>query len=539
MPYECSYPNCQVLVQVAGEMCRKHKMQKEHEEGPRWDVSAKQNCPLVELVELVEVVTEGKGEVPVTGVADTPKDGIPIPWKSELAGLKRPTNPERQYINLPRKFRGFGHGGAPHHGRYIEFRARVNPKGDASGSLAGKMVHFSYTPTYGAGRPAPIYEGGKEGFGHQKLATLRTYTNKDGWTGVVRFNMSMYGGDKFKIAAQADENNDGQPEGTKLETGDYEVWKEIRYTLACMKRPDGSDYSDRVREAEFKSEFEKSFIKMTRTGGLSKPAHQRWIEKDDAKSWATSKLPAQADRTLNFALIDTLIDGQKTRPFNYEFDPPRYEWFIRRLGGANYTFDLSAKNKWLISAKYYDKNQPSVSHALPNDKVNLTLTQSGLYYELSVDLRGVVTGGLALNRIKVVLALQERGIGSGLAEGPNIFVAMRCREGKYSGNPEDSTLHTMFHESGHFLGLAPKKLPNKSQSTNPYYYDEDSLRVGRGPHCSYDKENPATKADLPATPDCIMFHDFTFTLNFCTNCSNSLRGRDLSSPSVNGKTAGY
>lgn len=513
-------------------------VQEQHKQQPQEDVSPEKPCqlPEFELVELVEVVTEGKGEVPVTGVADAPKGGVPVPWKSELAGLKRPTNPERQYINLPRKFRGFGHGGSPHHGRYIELRARVKSKGAASGSLAGKTVHFSYTPTYGTGRPAQIYDGAKEGFGTNTTTTAPT--DAKGWTSVVEFNLSMYGGDKFKIAAQADENNDGKPEGTKLETGNYEVWKEIRYTLACMKRPDGSDYSDRVTEATLKSEYEKSFIKMTRTGVLSKPAHQLLIEKDDSNSWAASKLPAQADRTLNFALIDTLA-YEAPIPFNKSADPRRNK-FWWTLSGGSYAFDLSAQNKWLTSAKYYDKNQPLASrvlHNLPNDKVTLTL--DGLNYKLKVDVSVVVTGGLALNRIHVDLALKKRKFGSGLADGPNIFVAMRLRERCCRGKEEDATLHTMFHESGHFLGLAPKKLPNKSQSTNPYYYDEDSLGVGEGPHCSYDKQNPATEADLPATPKCIMFNDFRYTMNFCTNCSNSLRGRDLSSPSVNGKTAGY
>jgi len=497
----------------------------------------KEDCPLVELVELVEVVTKGKGEVPVTGVADAPKDGgVPVPWDSKLARLKRPTNPERQYINLPKKSKGFGHGGAPHHDRYVELRARVKPKGSGSGSLAGKAVHFSYTPSYGTDRPAELYAGGKEGFGHQNAATLKTYTNKDGWTGVVRFYMSMYGGDKFKIAAQADEDGKGNL-GKKLETGDYQVWKEIRYTLACMKRPSGSDYSDRVTEATLKSEYKKSFIELTRTGVLSKPAHKLLIETNKSNVWAASELPAKADRTLNFALIDTLAKGAPIA-FNLDADAPgNVFWWT--LSGGSYAFDLSAQNKWLTSAKYYDKNQALASrvlHALPNNKVTLTL--DGLNYKLTVDVSGVVSGGLPLNRIHVVLALKKRDSLSGLSWGPITIVAMRWRERNYSGKEGDATLHTMLHESGHYLGVAPKKLPDKTQSANPYYYDEGSLGVGKGPHCSYDKKNPATSADLPATPKCIMYHEFRMTMSFCKNCSVSLRGRDLSSPAVSGKT-GY
>lgn len=65
MPYDCSYPGCQVLVQVAGEKCRPHKELERHEQGERQDVSAEKKCPLAELCVTVK---NSKGE-PV-GLAD-------------------------------------------------------------------------------------------------------------------------------------------------------------------------------------------------------------------------------------------------------------------------------------------------------------------------------------------------------------------------------------------------------------------------------------------------------------------------------------
>lgn len=59
MPYECSYPGCQVLVQVAGEKCRPHKELERHEQGERQDVSAEKKCPLAELCVTVK---NSKGE---------------------------------------------------------------------------------------------------------------------------------------------------------------------------------------------------------------------------------------------------------------------------------------------------------------------------------------------------------------------------------------------------------------------------------------------------------------------------------------------
>lgn len=490
---------------------------------------AKKECPPIELAELVEVVTRGGAEAPVTGIAPNPASKTPL--QGGNAAIPRPsTAPDRQYINIPKDVDGVGTE-QPHYERHIQFRARVKWKGGGSGSLAGRTVHFSFTPTHGSDRPVALYPGGVEGFTAGESATATT--DAAGWTPVVNFLVSMYGGDKFKVCAQADEDGKGRL-GPKMTTGDYQVWKTIYYTLACMNRPDGSDYSDRVTEATLVSEYEKSFIKLVRYGGLSKPMHQLLVEEDASQVWAESELPAQRDRTLNFALIDTLAEGAPI-PFTMEEDA-QFEAFSWSLSGGSYAFDLSAKDKWLTSAKYYDKNQAPASRVLSNLPLNkVTLSLNGLDYKLAVDVSGVVAGGLALNRIHVVLDLKKRDSLSGLSWGPITLVGMRWREKSYPGQEGDAAMHTMFHESGHYLGVAPKKLPDSAKSDNPYYYDEAALGVGVGPHCSDDKENPATAADLPATPKCIMYHEFRMTMSFCTNCSVSLRARNLMNPKVSGK----
>jgi hypothetical protein len=489
----------------------------------------KKECPPIELAEMVEVVTRGAAEAPVTGIAPSPASKTPL--QGGNAAIVRPAAaPGRQYINLPKGVDGAGKE-QPHYERYIQLRARVKWKGGGSGSLAGKTVHFAFTPTYGSDRPAQLYPGGVEGFTTGEKATAATDT--DGWTPVVNFLVSMYGGDKFKISAQADEDGKGTL-GPKKETGDYEVWRKIFYSLDCMNRPDGSDYSDRVTEATLISEYKKSFLELERVGALDNPAHALLVEKDTSNVWAAAELPAQAARTLNFGLIDTLAKGAPI-PFTLETDATG-ESFAWSLSGGSYAFDLSAQNKWLTSAKYYDKNLAvgaRVLTDLPFNKVTLAL--DGLDYKLAVDVAGVVAGGLALNRIHVVLDLKKRDFLSGMSWGPITLVGMRWREKEYPGQEGDAAMHTMFHESGHFLGVAPKKIPDSAKSDNPYYYDEAALGVGVGPHCSYDKENPATAADLPATPKCIMYHEFRVTMSFCTNCSVSLRARNLMNPAVSGK----
>lgn len=444
---------------------------------------------------------------------------------------RRRPRTRKQYVNLdPSVARG------PHYnyGRIIYLRAKLKWKtGDQSRSLAGKSVYWQIEPD--PGNRTDLAANVKHGWDHPNSSSVRKVStvNSRGWTPVVQLHLSNYGGDKFKVRVTEDRTYTG---GKR--TGEFRVWKKIYYTLACMARSGRGDYSNRVREASLVSTYRDSFIRLARVGSVTTPAHQLLVEKDQARTWGRSNLPAQQPRTVNFAIIDTLAKGAPI-DFTKEADPPgnRFSW---TLSGGSYAFDLSVQNRWLTSVQYYDKRQAVASRVMRNLPRNaVTLTTSGLNYVLAVNISSIVTTTLPRNQIHVVLNLKKRDFLSGLSWGAVTIVAMRWRERNYSGNERDATMHTMYHESGHYMGVAPKKLPNRSVSNNPYYYDRSSLGVGKGPHCSYPRRNPRTSANLPATPQCIMYHQFRLTLSFCNNCSESLRARDLSSPSVSGRTATY
>ncbi len=437
----------------------------------------------------------------------------------------------KQYVNLDPSASG-----GPHYdfGRVIYLRAKLQwSSGDASRSLAGNHVYWKIEPD--AANRADVASGIRHGFNSAGSGTVTksSTVDSDGWTPVVEVHLSNYGGDVFVV--RATENNAYTGGET---TGSFTVWKKIFYTLGCMSRTGGTNYSNRVNEATLVSEYASSFVELSRVGALSTPAHQLLVEWGDTGTWASTNLPASTPRTLNFGLIDTLAIRAPI-PFTREADPPgnTFSW---TLSGGSYAFDLSAQNRWLTRARYYDKRQAEASrvmHNLPNNKV--TLTVQGLDYRLRVDVSGAVSEELPRNHMHVVLELKKRDFMSGQSRGAITIVAMRWREKNYSGNEGNATLHTMYHEAGHYLGLGPKKLPDTAQSDNPYYYDDTTLGVGIGNHCSYPTQNPATAAALPATPGCIMYHSFKLTMDFCPKCSESLRGRDLSSPPVRGKTAGY
>jgi len=478
----------------------------------------------VKLVELIEVVKDGGDYSPVKGVAPAPKTSGEHPHRNAGAPVARAaTNPERQYINLPRDDGGVEQ---PHQDRYVEVRARIEWKEDKfkDYSLAGWKVHFSCTRTEGGpNRPGSLYRAGRE---HFELAANReadpadpieVTTDAAGWTPAVKFYLSKYGGDKFKIAAQAEEDDKGT-KGEGIETGKYEVWRRIQYRLGCMKRPDGSNYSNRVAEADLKSKFRDHFIQFEPDGNVTQIEHKLVVQKATASAWTDGELGAAPDRTINFALLDILSKGDI--PFDYDFDPPAADTVTKDLDGYDYAFDLSAKNRWLVSAKYIKKSD-NTSHDIPDDKVKLEL--NGLDFKLTVDLNGLA-GRPPLNDMKVELKLIKQNDLSGLSSDANTIVAMRWREKEFkpTGKEADATLHTMLHEAGHFLGLAPKWMPDNVAHTDAtkqanWYYQN-------GNHCH------------GLADQCIMFASFQLTLNFCDNCGIGLKGRDLSSPKVRGNS---
>lgn len=333
----------------------------------------------------------------------------------------------------------------------------------------------------------------------------------------VKLSLPVHGGLKYKVGGKT---------GTMVkfvDSGEITVWRKIEYTLACMKRSDGTDYSDRVTEATLVDEYKKSFIDLSRKGSITTPDHKQLIEVDSCDVWANTDLPAKTDRTLNFGLIDTLAKGASI-PLTKEYNPPPFVSFEKTYGGASWSFDLSSKDKWLDSAVYYDTGVPAISHDLSNQ---VSMSVDGLDYKLSVDLTALVAGGIPLNRMRVVLQLKKRDSLSGVSWGPITLVGMRWREGSYSGQEGDATMHTMLHEAGHYFSLVPAALPS---GPNTYHYDATAWGVGGGPHCSSDVENPENSAALPATPSCIMYHQFRMTMNFCDKCSIALRAQDLKNP---------
>jgi len=191
------------------------------------------------LDEFVEIVDRGGnwGVVKDPGPESSEENRQTLETRTDKNG-----NNYKQYINLDKDVDGEDHR-HPEYGQYITFRARVKwedaDRNESNESLQGKLVFFTYTRKNGKGRPSQLANNNqKDGFGDSldgvKSAptTPQGYeTEENGWTPVIKFYLSRYGGDEFEIHAQAEEEAGQGASGKKLTIGSYEVWRKFWYQV--------------------------------------------------------------------------------------------------------------------------------------------------------------------------------------------------------------------------------------------------------------------------------------------------------------------
>lgn len=239
---------------------------------------------------------------------------------------------------------------------------------------------------------------------------------------------------------------------------------------------------------------------------MIQPANRRAIANEKLDEWANTYNQNQGNkRSLYIALVDT-VGGSPRQETTSEFGP--------KAGNADFKFDIpnvvidiSNKDLWFISAEYYDVMSPGIKTNIDKSKVELKV--NGHDYKVEFDLTGLDSN----KNYKVKFKYYHYSAVSGLAWGSNVLVDMRHRY-KFNLNIPPSTLNTVLHETGHYLGLAAKKLPNKDGDNYTDYYFQF------GNHCKYN------------TNGCIMYHAGLNITSFCNTCGGALRARDLSDPPV-------
>jgi len=418
-----------------------------------------------------------------------------------------PTADDKQYVNLPFD------AAKPRQGR------EITPKVKLSKPLKDVEMMFALVPHVDTVTPAnsnPTDLPANTKHTPAKDADAAVKTDVAGAVVSAKLKLSGYGGDKFKVAAYPKEAPPpGKAVPAKSTSKELTIWKKIFYTLTCMKRYDGTDYSNRLDEAGVKSKLaDKVFIEFERTGAIATKAFTSVVKDSQTQTWNTANLPAAATRTIHVGLIEAQTADapqNETRTFNanHSYDAVT-KVSTETLSG--FTFDLSAQAQWLGSAKYEDTDHAGTWNAIPNGKVTLAL--DGLDHKLKVDLTDVVaTVAIAKIRLKVVVKKLDEWSGEQSATG--VLVGMRWREIAYPAQVKDAVRRTELHELGHYLGLCAKKLANAAEGANNRRYDQN------GPHCNYD------------TNKCVMYHAFQMVWDPCDRCSASVRARDLSAPPIN------
>jgi hypothetical protein len=171
------------------------------------------SIPKVRIVELVEVINKGKGYETVTRAA---QDGV-----------------YRQYINLGKEIEG-RKDPHPEYGPYFTVRAKIEwTDKKKKDPFTGWKVKFIAELEKGDKRPANLdTEARKWGFdsegGHDKIDQV---VGDDGSTGAVTFYVSQYGGDKFRLKAQAIDPDAQKSVGEKSIATPYQVWRKFWYQL--------------------------------------------------------------------------------------------------------------------------------------------------------------------------------------------------------------------------------------------------------------------------------------------------------------------
>ncbi|MBX3365674.1 MAG: hypothetical protein KF866_13035, partial [Phycisphaeraceae bacterium] len=420
------------------------------------------------------------------------------------ASAQQAANGRRQYINFDRTAAGQWD-----HGRTIFLRAKLKWKtGDQSRSLAGKKVYWKATPD-GANKTG-LVAALKHGFGGTAdKVDDESSVDAQGWTPVVQFRLSKYGGDKFKVAAASD-----SAFADKRESGEWEIWRKLFYELDGMVRPGGGSYSSRHDDARLRNTYSGQFVELVSTGSDSAPAFQRVVTETEANAWARNcRDGTGSPRYFHLVYIDTIAWDPAVDPVVRTINP-----------GSGVSFDPSSwtldPRDYLVGCEYRQPAGSGAWTALPNARVALSETGSIATRDdrqvVTPDLTGLVDPG---QQVEVRLQIRHYDEGSGLQSGPATLVGMRWRERAYAGAElANRTMRTSIHEPGHSMGQASRTRPDGSN--NPNYY------VNGGGHCNN------------LSNGCVMYHSNSPNTAFCPICSDSLKARDLSSLPVSG-TAAY
>lgn len=434
---------------------------------------------------------------------------------------EKPDSSRRQYVNRDDD-------DVVEYGRRIRLKAcYVEKTGTQTKLLSGEKIYWRAYP--GPNNKKGLIKQLKAGFDSAGSGTLEkeVTTDADGWTPIVDFYVSRYGGDVFHLMASDRKPPKNASSSYGEAAGTYEVWRKLYYELDCMTRPGGGGtYANRANTTGMENKLAQSFVEVQKEGSDDSPAHQRVLRTGEAQNWTKNIRQGafwhRKKLYYHLVLVDTIVSGSKNVTLTHNLNAG-----VNTIKIPGSQYDLDPRD-WFIDAEFW---QPHMGNTITGskdytdlDKDNFTLTEGGNvasktdHYLLTIDFPegGFFEEGYKASEKSVVrLKIKTWNGLSGVQVGPATVIGMRWRERGYSGTQlVNRTLNTMVHEPGHAMGLAATTLPDGSPCGTTY--------VKNGHHCN----NNSNK--------CVMYEANSKHTDLCNNCTDALRGRDLSALPISG-----
>lgn len=439
----------------------------------------------IKLVEIVEVWTE--------------------------AGVEKTAAPaaRRQYINLDEKLEA-----AKVHREYdrvVQLKARAEwVEGDKTKSLAGQSVYWYSTP--GGSNKAGLTGANAEGFDSAGGAKKKKESlDAKGWTPIVKFTLSGYGGDEFKVSVTQDPGYTGG-----ISAGPYTVWKKFWYHVTEMKDGAGGKFDlpaavTSAFEAGYKTVFMEFVEKTPRTeatnvGNLPTAANRS----DEAKKYFTtgSEAPFKCHiMTIDYAQTDNETKTVEDTVAGVTWKTPDW-FFLWKFGGGTHP--------WKITAKYRPKDGSWTN--IPDSALSASAlaTQPG-FKQVNVDLSSISPAPAVPIKIKLQVKTAGPGVALGWGGGSHhLFLCTGAlRDSTVAADRDPTQKSDSVHEIGHALGLV--NMPPAAAGAHNAWED-----TGHSGHCK----------KLPT--ECAMFWQSsttrltTFHLAGGKGCHDHLRTQDYS-----------
>jgi hypothetical protein len=378
----------------------------------------------VEVAELVEVVTHAGAE------------------------QKQAVKARKQYVNLDAEMDP----DQPHpeFGRRIRLKARIKWKaGDASRSLAGKLVFWS-AKALAKWRSSDMAESDAEGFGSagSGLYIWASPTDAAGWTPVVEFYLSQYGGDEFEVYASS---TLGLCSGPKA--GPYTVWRRLFYDIAEMKTADGDDKYSLSEGAQYrlKEGFADVFIELEDTGKRHLGDYRENFEDDyEAAAWANQNCsPDRVPLKVHYCVVDRYCERKSITQLSVDevvYHSPFtsiHKIFPHEFSGA----------KWIVKLEYLREGK-----FVPLD-AQVRLDGARGFRKFIVDFSGTPVTPTPEAQVLIRLTYLMGEPALGLADDDTLHV-MICKgvAGDVNLAYDSDIANTCIHETGHALGLVSREM---------------------------------------------------------------------------------